>query len=128
MNLYYLPLFVFVDINSDSAIVRLVIWLSGYITQEFAKLIEWPSSWWWAAVIGLEWFLQFDSCCFILILSDFPVSPMYERSVFARKSLHACKSAIIMILYFGGIIWKKRSMHIIKIVTLNLPNLHKIIH
>ena len=60
MNLYYRPWHV-VD-NNDSAIFRFVIRLSGYtsITQELAKSIECPSSWWLTTALGLEWFLQFD--------------------------------------------------------------------
>ena len=33
-------------INNDSAIFRFVIWLSGYITQEFSKSIRCPRFWW----------------------------------------------------------------------------------
>ena len=78
-------------INNDSAIFLFVIWLSGYIMQEFLKSIECPRLWCVTtalAIVRLAWFLQFDSCCFILILIDFPVSPMYERSQSMQGSLY----------------------------------------
>ena len=37
-----------------------------------------PELWWFTTALGLDLFLQFDSCCFILIFNDFPVSLMYS--------------------------------------------------
>ena len=65
-------------INNDSAFV---LWLSGYITQELAKSIECPSSWWLTTALGLvlfhsdfQWFSRLSNVTvFDMWLTDYLV-------------------------------------------------------
>ena len=90
-------------INNDSAIFRFVIWLSGYITQELPKSIEWP-------INDSARIRMIPAVWFVLFHSDFQwfssLSNVCKITVFAWKFVYTYGCVIEMILYFGWKIWK----------------------